>query len=66
MLNGNKVPWTTVVYLANNMAKLDELHASANNLENPGNNLVIEVKLTVCLGFSQEAKKPVNTINTAW
>ena len=44
MLNGNKVPWTTVVYLANNMPKLDELHASASNLENPGNNLVNEVK----------------------
>ena len=42
VLNGNNVAWSTVTFLVKKLDKLDELHLSANNLQNPGNS-VLEV-----------------------
>ena len=50
VLNGNNVPWSTIVSLTNKLTKLDELHVSANNLGNPGN-LVIEVIIIIAFLF---------------
>lgn len=36
VLNGNNVAWDSVVYLADKMPNLEELHLSANNLGDPG------------------------------
>ena len=43
VLNGNNVAWSTVLFLVKKLTNLDELHLSANNLENPGNS-VLEVR----------------------
>ena len=43
VLNGNNVTWSTVLFLVKKLTNLDELHLSANNLENPGNS-VLEVR----------------------
>lgn len=36
VLNGNNVAWASVVYLADKMPNLEELHLSTNNLSDPG------------------------------
>ena len=43
VLNGNNVAWSTVLFLVKKLTNLDELHLSANNLQNPGNS-VLEVR----------------------
>ena len=48
VLNGNNVAWSTVVFLVKKLTNLDELHLSANNLENPGNS-VLEVRKKLLL-----------------
>jgi hypothetical protein len=40
VLNGNNVSWPTIVYLVDKMPKLEELHLSTNNLQNPTDNLL--------------------------
>lgn len=40
VLNGNNVAWSTVLFLVKKLTNLDELHLSANNLENPGDSVL--------------------------
>ena len=60
VLNGNNVAWSTVLFLVKKLTNLDELHLSANNLQNPGN-AVLEVRKINKLE-SEESLKRFNYI----
>ena len=64
VLNGNNVAWSTVTFLVKKLDKLDELHLSANNLQNPGNS-VLEVRHSIVhsLSASWRANKQNKYVN---
>lgn len=60
VLNGNNIHWSTVLYLVSKMPRLDELHLSANNLEDPGNTSFKHDKLR----FLYLSCNPINSFTT--